>query len=189
MPSAGIGEGRDVHGPSVPPSGVAPSHQSRAGRLGEGRDDHCHSREGGQKLLPPSVPEVGGTGAEAVATPTTPARRSLRGLSREADERRPAVIGRRRENIQRLADRVDAPSAVSEPVPEATGPRGGSLRTSWRLSRDCAGRNRRNQACERGGVAERRFPPASHREPVPTGRRTRKTVLQDRMAHDVSDPN
>ena len=35
------------------------------------------------------------------------ARRSLRGLSREADGHRPAVIGRRRENIRRRADRGD----------------------------------------------------------------------------------
>ena len=32
-------------------------------------------------------------------------------------------------------------------------------------------RNRRNDACERGGIAARRFPPSSHRKPVPTGRR------------------
>ena len=35
------------------------------------------------------------------------ARRSLRGLSREADGHRPAVIGRRRNNIRRRADRGD----------------------------------------------------------------------------------
>ena len=34
---------------------------------------------------PESVPEAGGTGAEAVTTPTTPTRRSRRGLAREID--------------------------------------------------------------------------------------------------------
>ena len=34
-----------------------------------------------------SVPEAGGTGAEAVATPDHAARRSLRGLTREIDGR------------------------------------------------------------------------------------------------------
>ena len=29
-------------------------------------------------------------------------------------------------------------------------------------------RNRRNDACERGGTAARRFPPSSHRKPVLT---------------------
>ena len=32
-------------------------------------------------------------------------------------------------------------------------------------------RNRRNDACERGGIAARRFSPSSRRQPVPTGRR------------------
>ncbi len=51
-----------------------------------------------------SVPEAGGTGAEAVVTQTRSLAGHFRGLTREADWRRPAVIGWRRENIRRPAD-------------------------------------------------------------------------------------
>ena len=53
-----------------------------------GRDSFRPGWEGTRPRLKErteSVPEAGGTGAEAVATPPTPPRRSLRGLSREAD--------------------------------------------------------------------------------------------------------
>ena len=57
------------------------------------------------------------------------ARRSLRGLRREADGRRPAVIGRQRENIRRLADRGDLWTPQPRRLPErgfALGVRGGA---------------------------------------------------------------
>ena len=54
-----------------------------------------------------SVPEAGGNRRRSGGDPDHAARRSLRGLSREADGHRPAVIGRRWENTRRLADRGD----------------------------------------------------------------------------------
>ena len=55
------------------------------------------------------------------------ARRSLRGLSREADGHRPAVIGRRRENIRRRADRGDlrTPTANAAGAGFSRGSKGG----------------------------------------------------------------
>ena len=86
----------------VPPTGTFAWDPSRppAARGGEGTRPRREERT-------ESVPDAGGTGAEAVATQTT----SLAGHSADsaakADGRRPAVIGRRRENIRRLADRRD----------------------------------------------------------------------------------
>ena len=63
----------------------------------------------------PVDPEAGGTGAEAVATPTTPPAGHSADSSHEADGHRPAVIGRCRENIPRLADRGPSESAFRAP--------------------------------------------------------------------------
>ena len=49
-----------------------------------------------------SVPEAGGTGADAVATPTRPPAGHDAGLTRETGRPRPVVIGGRRENIRLL---------------------------------------------------------------------------------------
>ena len=54
-------------------------------------------------------------------------------------------------------------------------------------------RNRRNDACERGGIAARRFPPSSRRQPVPTGRRRLcsnqgRGERPDRPARDPGGP-
>ena len=80
------------------------------------------------------------------------------------------------ERIIRLVDRLlqrGAPALVAGRADTGRGlsrKHGGVVRTiparrhSWRA-------NRRNDACERGGIAARRFPPSSHRKPVPTGRR------------------
>ena len=130
---------------SQPSLGVAPSQQSRAGRLVEGRGGPTATpvRAVRNRFLLPSG--VGGDSTPAGGTDGVrtggrgdrrrsggngdhAARRSLRGLSREADGRRPAVIGRRQENVRRPVDRGDlrTPTANAAGAGVVPGVRGGA---------------------------------------------------------------